>query len=87
MSDTSCGLGATNGSTRACSAHSKTRRWAAFDRIIGLDLDDVPIGWVIDGANRNDVRMLEPTLEAVAELGLLADKADSSGLTHADIGI
>ena len=33
----------------------------------------VPIGWAIDGANRNDVRMLEPTLEAVAELGLLAD--------------
>jgi hypothetical protein len=72
---------------------------AAFDRIIGLDLDEValdgsvhkaphggegtgpnptveprwvgsvrrlgasphPIGWVIDGANRNDVAMLEPT--------------------------
>jgi len=33
----------------------------------------VPIGWVIDGANRNDVRMLIPTIEAVAEGGLLAD--------------
>jgi transposase len=33
----------------------------------------IPIGWTIDGANRNDVRMLEPTLEAIAELGLLAD--------------
>lgn len=85
---------------------------AAFDRIIGLDLEEValdgslhkapyggdgtgpnptdraklgwkwsvaadrhgiPIGWAIDGANRNDVRMLEPTLAAVAETGLLAD--------------
>ena len=33
----------------------------------------VPIGWAIDGANRNDVRMLEPTLDAVADAGLLAD--------------
>lgn len=85
---------------------------AAFDRIVGLDLDDValdgslhkapyggegtgpnptdraksgwkwsvaserhgvPIGWAIDGANRNDVRMLAPTLEAVAAIGLLVD--------------
>jgi len=28
---------------------------------------------VIDGANRNDVAMLEPTLDAVAAAGLLAD--------------
>lgn len=33
----------------------------------------VPIGWAIDGANRNDVRMLIPTIEAVAAAGLLAD--------------
>jgi transposase len=85
---------------------------AAFDRIVGLDLEDValdgslhkapcggegtgpnptdrgklgwkwsvaserhgiPIGWVIDGAHRNDVRMLEPTLEAIETIGLLAD--------------
>jgi transposase len=85
---------------------------AAFDRIVGLDLDDValdgslhkapyggegtgpnptdrgksgwkwsvaserhgvPIGWTIDGANRNDVRMLEPTLDAVRDIGLLCD--------------
>ena len=26
----------------------------------------MPIGWVISGANRNDVRLLEPTLGAVA---------------------
>jgi hypothetical protein len=33
----------------------------------------VPIGWAIDGANRNDVRMLEPTIEAVTAVGLLVD--------------
>ena len=33
----------------------------------------VPIGWTIDGANRNDVRMLVPTIEAVAQAGLLTD--------------
>jgi transposase len=33
----------------------------------------VPLGWTIDGANRNDVPMLIPTIEAVADIGLLAD--------------
>ena len=90
----------------------KAEALAGFDRIVGLDLDDVaidgslhkapyggegtgpnptdraklgwkwsvaaerhgiPVGWAIDGANRNDVRMLEPTLDAVDETGLLAD--------------
>ena len=40
---------------------------------VAVDRQGVPIGWTIDGANRNDVRMLEPTLDAVAEAGLLAD--------------
>jgi transposase len=90
----------------------KTEALAAFDRIIGLDLDHValdgslhkapcggegtgpnptdraklgwkwsvaaerhgvPVGWAIDGANRNDVAMLEPTLADVEANGLLAD--------------
>lgn len=85
---------------------------AAFDRIIGLDLDTVaidgslhkspcggegtgpnptdrgklghkwslavdangiPIGWHLDGANRNDIPMLEPTIESIDRLGLVAD--------------
>jgi transposase len=33
----------------------------------------VPLGWTIDGANRNDVPMLIPTIQAVADIGLLAD--------------
>ena len=33
----------------------------------------IPIGWVTDGANRNDSVLLEPTLQAVADRGLLAD--------------
>ncbi len=111
----------TSGSTPACSTQLKTEALAAFDRIVGLDLDDValdgslhkapyggegtgpnptdraklgwkwsvaserhgiPVGWVIDGANRNDVAMLEPTLDAVAEAGLLAE----IGTLHLDRG-
>lgn len=41
-----------------------------------------PIGWAIDGANRNDVRMLEPTLDAIADTGLLVD----IGMLHLDRG-
>ena len=94
---------------------------AAFDRIVGLDLEEValdgslhkapcggegtgpnptdrakigwkwsvaserhgvPIGWAISGANRNDVRLLEPTLGAVAAAGLLED----IGTLHLDRG-
>ena len=33
----------------------------------------IPIAWSIDGANRNDTAMLEPTLDAIANTGLLAD--------------
>jgi transposase len=90
----------------------ETEALAAYDRIIGLDLDHVaidgslhkapcggegtgkspvdraklgwkwsvaveakgiPIGCAIDGANRNDVKMLEPTLTAIAATGLLED--------------
>ena len=37
------------------------------------DAKGIPIGWTIDGANRNDSVMLEPTLAHAAESGLLAD--------------
>lgn len=40
---------------------------------VASDRHGVPIGWAIDGANRNDVKMLGATLDAVAERGLLAD--------------
>ena len=36
---------------------------------IGVDRHGVPLGWAIDGANRNDVRLLEPTLDAIAAGG------------------
>ena len=94
---------------------------AAFDRIVGLDLEEValdgslhkapcggegtgpnptdrskigwkwsvaserhgvPVGWAISGANRNDVRLLGPTLGAVAAAGLLED----IGTLHLDRG-
>jgi IS5 family transposase len=40
---------------------------------IATDLFGIPIGRVIDGANRNDSVLLEPTLQAVAARGLLPD--------------
>ena len=40
---------------------------------VAVDRHGVPIGWTIDGANRNDVRMLEPTLDDIAAAGLLVD--------------
>lgn len=40
---------------------------------VAVERHGVPIGWAIDGANRNDVPMLEPTLDSVAARGLLAD--------------
>ena len=99
----------------------RTEALAAFDRIVGLDLDEValdgslhkapyggegtgpnptdrgkrgwkwsvacdrhgiPVGWTIDGANRHDVRLLEPTLADVAATGLLVDV----GTLHLDRG-
>ncbi len=33
----------------------------------------IPLGWATDGANRNDVMLAAPTLDAVAARGLLAD--------------
>ena len=40
---------------------------------VATDLFGIPIGWVIDGANRNDSILLKPTLQAVADRGLLRD--------------
>jgi len=37
------------------------------------DAKGIPVGWAIDGANRNDSVMLEPTLANAAERGLLCD--------------
>lgn len=37
------------------------------------DRQGIPIGWALDGANRNDSAMLAPTLDAAAERGLLID--------------
>jgi transposase len=40
---------------------------------VAVDRAGIPIGWSIDGANRNDVAMLEPTLDAIDATGLLGD--------------
>jgi transposase len=40
---------------------------------VATDTNGVPIGWVIDGANRNDSILLAPTLDDVKDRGLLGD--------------
>jgi transposase len=40
---------------------------------IATEARGIPIGWTIDAANANDSILLEPTLNDVAERGLLAD--------------
>lgn len=40
---------------------------------VATDRRGIPIGWAIAGANRNDSILLEPTLQAVADRGLLTD--------------
>jgi transposase len=40
---------------------------------VASDTAGIPVGWAIDGANRNDVTMLEPTLDDIETNGLLAD--------------
>lgn len=43
-------------------------KWSLF-----ADRNGIPVGWAIDGANRNDCVMLQPTLNAAAERGLLGE--------------
>jgi len=40
---------------------------------LATDRVGIPVGWTIDGANRNDCILFEPTLDSVIERGLLAD--------------
>lgn len=40
---------------------------------LAADRHGIPVGWAVDGANRNDCVMLEPTLATVAERGLLVE--------------
>ncbi len=43
-------------------------KWSLF-----ADRNGIPLGWVTDGANRNDCVLLAPTLATVADRGLLTD--------------
>jgi transposase len=49
---------------------------------VASDRHGIPLGWTIDGANRNDVRLLDPTLAAVDHAGLLTEV----GTLHLDRG-
>jgi len=40
---------------------------------LAADANGIPLGWVIAGANRNDLKLMAPTLDDVAARGFLAD--------------
>ena len=40
---------------------------------LATDANGIPVGWVTDGANRHDSILFEPTLDSVAQRGLLFD--------------
>jgi transposase len=40
---------------------------------VAVDGAGIPLGWAIEGANRNDLKLLEPTLEDIDRVGLIAD--------------
>jgi transposase len=40
---------------------------------VAVDARGIPLGFAIDGANRHDLKLLEPTLDQVAQRGLLID--------------
>ncbi len=46
----------------------KTRKWS-----VATDANGIPLGWATDGANRHDIPLLKPTLDAVAARGLIVD--------------
>lgn len=49
---------------------------------VAAERHGIPVGWAIDGANRNDVMLLEPTLDDIAANGLF----DDIGTLHLDRG-
>jgi len=55
---------------------------SGWKRSIATSEDGIPVGWVVAAANTNDCRLLEATVDEVAERGLLADV----GTVHLDRG-
>jgi len=49
---------------------------------VAAEAHGIPVGWAIDGANRNDVKLLQPTLDDIATNGLF----DDIGTLHLDRG-
>ncbi len=49
------------------------RRKLGWKWSIAVDRGGIPVGWAIDGANRSDLKLLEPTLADVDRHGLLVD--------------
>ena len=57
----------------AAKAPDRTRPTAASPDAVAVGGDGIPIGWTTDGANRNDLRLLQPTLDAIEATGLHHD--------------
>ncbi len=51
-----------------CDRAKRGWKWSLF-----ADRNGIPCGWATDGANRHDTILLEPTLVAVGERGLLSE--------------
>lgn len=45
----------------------KTHGRKGWKWCIGVEANGIPVGWVIDGANRNDYKLLRPTLDKITE--------------------
>ncbi len=49
---------------------------------VGVDTNGIPIGWTLDGANRQDYRLLQPTLDEITA----HHATDTIGTLHLDRG-
>ena len=47
---------------------------------LATDTAGIPIGWAIDGANRNDLKLLDPTLDAIEANGFLPEEINTLAL-------
>lgn len=60
--------GGTGTGPNPCDRGKRGWKWS-----LAVDRHGVPIGWAADGANRNDCKLVDPTLGAIAARGLLED--------------
>jgi IS5 family transposase len=74
---------------RGCNPNQKPSTVSGEAQSVAVDAKGIPLGWVIDGANRNDSILLAPTLDAVEANAKLTeietlhlDRGYDSGVTR-----